>query len=67
MTATTMDQSTVSQPCFGFAAAVPLPLGLGAAQTLRRCYQVVFDAPPNMLRCQQVGEDYLRRPIWPCC
>jgi len=47
--------------------AVQLPLSLSPAQAQSRCYQVVAYTPPNMLRCQQIGEDYLRRPIWLCC
>lgn len=47
--------------------AVQLPLSFSPAQAQSRCYQVVAYTPPNMLRCQQIGEDYLRRPIWLCC
>jgi len=47
--------------------AVQLPLNLSPAQAQSRCYQVVAYTPPDMLRCQQIGEDYLRRPIWLCC
>jgi len=47
--------------------SVQLPLSLTPAQAQSRCYQVVAYTPPNMLRCQQIGEDYLRRPIWLCC
>jgi hypothetical protein len=49
------------------AAAVPFGLGLNPVLAQSRCYQVVSYTPPNMLRCQQIGEDYLRRPIWLCC
>ncbi len=47
--------------------AVQLPLSFSPAQAQSRCHQVVAYTPPNMLRCQQIGEDYLRRPIWMCC
>ena len=47
--------------------AVHLPPSFSPAQAQSRCYQVVAYTPPDMLRCQQIGEDYLRRPIWLCC
>jgi hypothetical protein len=49
------------------SVAVPLPLSLMPAQAQSRCSQVVAYTPPDLLRCQEIGEDYLRRPIWLCC
>ena len=31
------------------------------------CYYVASFVPPSTLRCQEVGEDYVGRPIWLCC
>lgn len=49
------------------AAVAQLPLSLSPVQAQSRCYQVVAYTPPNLLRCQQTGQDYLGRPIWTCC
>jgi hypothetical protein len=67
MTTTTIRGKTRFLAVLGWVAALQIPLGLSAAQAQSRCYQVVAYTPPNMLRCQQIGEDYLRRPIWLCC
>lgn len=36
-------------------------------QAQSRCVQLVAWTAPNLLRCQQIGQDYLGRPIWLCC
>ena len=48
-------------------AAAQLSLAAAPALAQGRCFQVVAYTPPDLLRCQQIGEDYLRRPIWLCC
>lgn len=67
MTTTPLPRRRRCLALLSLAAALQLPLGLSAAQAQSRCHQVVAYTPPNMLRCQQIGEDYLRRPIWLCC
>lgn len=49
------------------AAATQLSLAASPALAQGRCFQVVDYVAPDLLRCQQIGEDYLRRPIWLCC
>ncbi|MEI8250997.1 MAG: hypothetical protein WCF98_07480 [Synechococcus sp. ELA057] len=41
-----------------------MPRPAGAQQN---CFQVAAFVAPNPLRCQQIGQDYLGRPIWLCC
>lgn len=31
------------------------------------CYQVVAHIAPNPMRCQEIGRDFMGRPIWLCC
>jgi hypothetical protein len=38
-----------------------------AAYSQQQCYQVAAFVAPNQLRCQQVGTDYLGKPVWLCC
>jgi len=45
----------------GLAAAAP------AALSQQQCYQVAAFVAPSQLKCQQVGTDYLGKPIWLCC
>ena len=46
------------------ATLVAMPRPAGAQQN---CFQVAAFVAPNPLRCQQIGQDYLGRPIWLCC
>lgn len=32
-----------------------------------RCYQVAAWTSPSLMRCQQVGQTQLGKPIWLCC
>jgi len=64
-TATTALRSVIT--FVGLAAALQLPLLITAAQAQSRCVQVVAYTAPDLLRCQQIGQDYLGRPIWLCC
>ena len=47
------------------AAACALVLGAGSA--LANCYTASGYVAPDLLRCTQVGTDYLGKPIWQCC
>ena len=38
-----------------------------AAFSQQKCYQVAAFVAPNQLRCEQIGTDYLGKPIWLCC
>jgi hypothetical protein len=38
-----------------------------AAFSQQQCYQVAAFVAPNQLRCQQIGTDYLGKPVWLCC
>jgi len=38
-----------------------------AAFAQQQCYQVAAFVAPNQLRCQQIGTDYLGKPVWLCC
>lgn len=64
---------TILRPLAGFSAllvgaaatsilALPRP-----ASAYSQCVQVVAYVAPNQLRCQQIGTDYLGRPVWMCC
>lgn len=44
-----------------------LALSPAAALAQDRCYQVTAWNSPSLLRCQQVGQNYLGKPIWLCC
>jgi hypothetical protein len=51
-------------------AASLILAGPAQATTLlaqRRCFQVVDWIAPDLLRCKQVGTDYLGIPVWLCC
>jgi hypothetical protein len=52
-----------------FAAGVAaILLGLPAPSLAQNaCYQVVAYIAPNPMRCQEVGRDFMGRPIWLCC
>lgn len=50
----------------GMAAATVLTTARPSVAQ-QRCYQVASYVAPNLLRCQQVGQDHLGRPIWMCC
>lgn len=46
------------------AIAVSFPT---TALAQNQCYQVAAFVAPNQLRCQQIGTDYLGKPVWLCC
>jgi hypothetical protein len=52
-----------------FAAGVAAILLALPAPSLAQnaCYQVVAYIAPNPMRCQEVGRDFMGRPIWLCC
>jgi len=54
----------ISVTIAAFAASVVLS---PAAFAQQQCYQVAAFVAPNQLRCQQIGTDYLGKPIWLCC
>lgn len=42
-------------------------LSVSPAALSQQCYQVAAFVAPNQLKCQQVGTDYLGKPVWLCC
>lgn len=53
-----------------FLAVIATSAGLAmspAALSQQQCYQVAAFVAPNQLKCQQMGTDYLGKPIWLCC
>jgi len=49
------------------AVAASIVLSPAAFSQQRQCYQVAAFIAPDLLRCQQIGNDYLGKPIWLCC
>lgn len=63
--------ASIKRSCFAVFGSLVLTGAIGASvvpvQAQSRCVQLVAWTAPNLLRCQQIGQDYLGRPIWLCC
>jgi hypothetical protein len=62
-----LDNPMISKALASFAVGVIAVSVPEAALSQNQCYQVAAFVAPNQLRCQQVGTDYLGKPVWLCC